>query len=263
MLGNFRENSLKVYFYVFIAVTYLPLLLLILLSFNRARTPGFPLVGFTLEWWQRFFTSASAMNTVQNSFLIGSATAMISTALGLLAAFALVRHFFRGKNLANALVLLPLCLPPVVVAVGALVFLRTVLDLELSRLTIILGHTLLALPFTTLVLIARLIGFDRTLEEAAYDLGANEFTTFRKITLPIIMPGIFVALMMGFIISFEDVVVAYFLSGFDTTIPVLVFGLQRRATGLPMVTVISAFMVFIMVVFLIVSLVWARRVANN
>lgn len=257
------DKSLKIYVYAFLAFIYLPLLLLIIFSFNDSRRVGFPLMGFTLEWWEMFFDSASAMSAVQNSFLIATITAMIATVAGLLAAFALVRHFFRGKSLAISSLLLPLCLPPVVVAVGALVFLRAVLGVELSRFTIILGHTLLALPYTTLILMARLIGFDRSLEEAACDLGANEFTAFRKITLPIIMPGVLVAMIVSFILSFEDVPVAYFLSGYDTTVPVLVFGLQRRAIGVPLTTAMSAFMVMIMLIVLIISVVWVRRAGKT
>jgi len=253
------EKSLRIYFYALLGLVYLPLILLIIFSFNDSRRVGFPLQGFTLEWWQRFFDRPEAITAVQTSLLVAGSTALIATAAGLLAALALVRHFFPGKRLATAVVVLPLCLPPVVIGVGAVVLLLAVLDVNLSKLTIIPGHALLALPYTTLILMARLIGFDRSLEEAACDLGANEFTAFRKITLPIIMPGIFVALIMAFIISFEDVPVAYFLGGYDTTLPVYIFGLLRWGIGLPVATAMSAFMTGIMLVAVICSVVWSLR----
>jgi spermidine/putrescine transport system permease protein len=259
MFRNIGERSLKIYFYAFLGIIYLPLILLIIFSFNDSRRMGFPPQGFTLEWWQRFLSRPEAVTAIENSFLVASVTALIATTVGLMAALALVRHFFRGKRLATSAVVLPLSLPPIVIAVGAVVLLLAVLDVELSRLTIILGHVLLALPYTTLILMARLIGFDRSLEEAACDLGANEFTTFRKITMPIIMPGVFVALIMAFIISLEDVPVAYFLGGYDTTIPVYIFGLLRLGIGLPVATAMSAFMTGIMLVAVIISVVWTRR----
>lgn len=263
MFHNIGQKIFRIHFYAFVALTYVPIILLIIFSFNDSHRVGFPLTGFTLEWWKMFFSDASAMGAVQNSFLIASITAVVAIAIGIPAAFALVRHFFRGKNLITSLVVLRLCLPSVVIGVALLLFIRVVLDVELSKFTIILGHLLLAIPYTILILMARLIGFDRSLEEAACDLGANEFTAFRKITLPIIMPGIFTALIVGFIISLEDVVVAHFLSGFETTIPVLVFSLMRRAYGVPLVTAMSAFMVAIVMAGLIVSVILARRAART
>ena len=259
MLRYITSRGLKFYFFLFIAVIYLPLILLVFFSFNDSILVGFPWRGFTLRWWGQFFQDPSALGVVKNSFIVASGTAVVSTMLGLSAAFVLVRRFFRGKNLLTYSILLPWFFPGIVVGIGLLILLRSVLDIELSLFTIMIGHILFSLPATTLILMARLIGFDRSLEEAACDLGANEFTTFRKITLPIIMPGVFVALFIGFTISLEDVVIAHFLTGADATIPIFVFGQLRRWSGLPMVTAISAFMVMIMGVTLFISWILAKR----
>ena len=259
MLRYITEKGLNFYFFLFIAVIYLPLILLVVFSFNDSILVGFPWRGFTLRWWEQFLQDPSALGVVKNSFIVASVTAVVSTVLGLLAAFVLVRHFFRGKNLITYSILLPWFFPAIVLGIGILIFLRSILDIELSLFTIMIGHILFSLPACTLILMARLIGFDRSLEEAACDLGASEFTTFRRITLPLIMPGIFVALFIGFTISLEDVVIAHFLAGAEATIPIFVFGQLRRWSGLPMVMAISAFMIMIMGVTLFISWILARR----
>lgn len=263
MLGcifrDIGEKGFKFYFFLFIAIIYLPLVLLVIFSFNNSILMGFPWRGFTLKWWEQFLHNPTALGVVKNSFIVASVAAVVSTASGLLAAFVLVRHIFRGKNLITYSIVLPMLFPAIVVGISILIFLRSVLNINLSLFTIMIGHILFALPYVTLILMARLIGFDRSLEEAAYDLGADEFTTFRKITLPLIMPGIFVALFIAFTISLEDVVIAHFLAGAQSTIPVFVYGQLRRWSGLPMVMAISAFMIMIMAVLLIISLISARR----
>jgi len=256
---NIGEKGLKLHVSLFLFITYLPLILVVILSFNDSKAVGFPLRGFTLQWWEMFFGSASAVGALRNSLIIGAVAALVSTAIGLLAAFALVRHFFHGKNLITYSLLLPLCLPAILMGIGILLLLRTILNVELSIFTIILGHILYALPATTLVLMARLIGFDRSLEEAACDLGANEFTTFRKITLPIIMPGFFVALFIAFTYSLQDVPLALFLGKEGATIPIYIYGMLRRWYGIPVSLAMSALMVMIGAVILLVSIVSGQR----
>jgi len=253
------EKSLKFYFFLFITVIYLPLILLIVFSFNDSVLVGFPWRGFTLRWWEQFLHNPAALRCVRNSFMVASVVAVASTMIGLLAAFVLARHVFRGKKFVTYSILMPLSLPAIMLGIGGLIFIRGTLGINLSLFTIMIGHILFSLPAVTLILMARLIGFDRSLEEAACDLGASEFTTFRRITLPLIMPGIFVALFIGFTNSLEDVVIAHFLAGAEATIPIFVYGQLRRWSGLPMVMAISAFMIMIMAVLLIVSLISARR----
>jgi len=162
--------------------------------------------------------------------------------MGLGVAFVLVRRVFRGQNVLLSSLLVPIAVPYLLIGISLFVLLRVELDLELSLFTIAIGHILAALPYSSLVLMARLIGFDRSLEEAAQDLGATEFTTFRKITFPLIRPGIFVSMFLAFIISLEDAVIVIFLAGGDQTVPLFVFMRLRRWEGLPMAMALSSFM---------------------
>ncbi len=129
-------------------------------------------------------------------------------------------------------------LPYLIIGIALLMFFSRV-NIKLSLGTVMIGHTLVALPFTTLIMVARLIGFDRSLEEAAMDLGADELTTFRKITLPLIMPGIVAAAFLAFTTSFEDASIAFFLLGTEQNIPIFIYGQLRYPKQLPMLTAMS------------------------
>ena len=260
MVREIGKKSLKFYFFLFTAVTYLPLILLIVFSFNDSFMAGFPFRGFTLKWWSEFFNHPTAISSVKNSLMLAASSSLIATALGLLIAFPIVRHFkFRGMGFLTYSSLLPLVIPPLSVGVSLIPLFKDVFGISLSLFTILVGHVVLGLPFTTLVLMARLIGFDVSLEEAAQDLGASEFTTFRKITLPLIMPGIFVAVFLSFSMSMMDVDIAYFLAGAQSTVPIFVFGQLRRWEGLPTVMALSGLMVMIALAIAVVYMFIMRR----
>jgi len=251
------KRILSTYFYLFMLVIYLPLLSLLVFSFNDSLSAGFPWKGFTLRWWETFFSDPVALTTVKNSFVVAVATAVVATFMGLGVAFVLVRRVFRGQNVLLSSLVVPIAVPYLLIAVGLFLLLRVGLDLEFSLFTVAIGHIVVALPYSTLVLMARLIGFDRSLEEAAQDLGATGFTTFRKITFPLITPGIFVSMFLAFIISLEDVIIANFLVGGDLTVPMFVWGRLRRWEGLPMAMALSSFMVIIALAFACVFLIRA------
>lgn len=259
MVRDIGKKSLKFYFFLFTAVTYLPLILLIVFSFNDSFMAGFPFRGFTLKWWSEFFNHPTAISSVKNSLMLAAGSSLIATALGLFIAYPIVRHpKFRGMGFLTYSSLLPLVIPPITVGVSLIPLVKAIFG-SLSLFTILVGHIVLGLPFTTLVLMARLIGFDVSLEEAAQDLGASEFTTFRKITLPLIMPGIFVAVFLSFSMSMMDVDIAYFLSGAQSTVPFFVFGQLRRWEGLPTVMALSGLMVMIALAIAIVYILVVRR----
>jgi spermidine/putrescine transport system permease protein len=261
MVREIGKKSLKFYFFLFTAVTYLPLILLIAFSFNDSFiVTAFPFRGFTLEWWSEFFHDPIAIRAVTNSLMLAASSSLIATGLGLLIAYPIVRHFkFRGMNFLTYSALLPLVIPPITVGISLLLLFSRIFDLSLSLFTVLVGHILLGLPFTTLVLMARLIGFDISLEEAAQDLGASEITTFRKITVPLIMPGIFVAVFLSFSMSMMDVDIAFFLSGAQSTVPMFVYGKLRRWEGLPTVMALSGLMVVISLAIAIVYMFIMRR----
>jgi len=233
---------LSLYFVVFFFIVYVPIFVLMVLSFNDSLVPGLPLLGFTTKWYEQFLSNPSALQSILNTVIVGLTTAFLATLGGMMAAFALVRHKFPLKSIFNSLILIPMVLPYILMGVSISLLFQGILRFELSLVTVAIGHTLVALPFSTLTMVARLTGFDRSLEEAAMDLGADELTTFRKVTLPLIMPGIIASAFLAFTTSFEDVTLAYFLGGFQQTLPMFIYGQLRYATSLPMLTALSVTM---------------------
>ncbi len=238
MLKGVRDKIFSAYFILFILFAYAPLIVLMVFSFNDSTIMSLPFKGFTLKWYQEFFANPAALKAINNSFLLASGTAILATVGGTMAAFALVRHRFVGRRLLQWFMLLPMVLPSLIVGVALLMFFSRV-GIRLSLFTVIIGHTLVALPFSTLIMVARLIGFDRSLEEAARDLGADELTTFRKVTFPLIMPGIISAAFLAFTVSFADTAIAFFLLGTEQNIPMFIYGQLRYPVKLPMLTAMS------------------------
>ena len=238
MLKGVRDKIFSAYFILFIIFVYAPLIVLMVFSFNDSPIMGLPFKGFTLRWYQEFFANSAALKAINNSFILASGTAILATVGGTMAAFALVRHRFVGRTLLQWFMLLPMVLPSLIIGVALLMFFSEV-GIRLSLFTVMIGHTLAALPFSTLIMVARLIGFDRSLEEAAMDLGADELTTFRKVTFPLIMPGIVAAAFLAFTVSFEDASLAFFLLGTEQNIPMFIYGQLRYPATLPMLTAMS------------------------
>lgn len=254
-----RNTIFSVYFALFMILIYGPFIVLMVFSLNDSIILALPLKGFTLKWYEKFFGDPKAISSILNSLLVASATAFLATSGGAMAAFALVRHRFTGRTLLQWFMLLPMVLPYIVIGIALFMFFSMV-GIEPSLLTIALGHTLVALPFTTLIMVARLIGFDRSLEEAAMDLGADELTTFRKVTLPIIMPGIVASAFLAFTTSFEDASLANFLAGYERTAPVFIYGILRRLPKeFPMLPAMSMVTLSIAFVLAIVSTLITRE----
>jgi spermidine/putrescine transport system permease protein len=253
MLKGVRDKIFSAYFILFILFVYAPLIVLMVFSFNDSTIMGPPFKGFTLKWYQEFFATPSALKAIKNSFLLASGTAILATVGGTMAAFALVRHRFVGRRLLQWFMLLPMVLPSLIIGVALLMFFSEV-GIELSLITVIIGHTLVALPFSTLIMVARLIGFDRSLEEAAMDLGADELTTFRKVTFPLIMPGIVAAAFLAFTVSFEDANITFFLLGTEQNISMFIYGQLRYPIKLPMLMAMS--MVTLSIALVLALLSW-------
>jgi spermidine/putrescine transport system permease protein len=221
------------YGWAFVLFLYGPLLLMPLFSLNDSILATFPLKGFTLRHYRSLAESPNMVAALGNSLRIGVSVSVISTVFGLLAALAATRFRLRSRNLVLGTIMLPLVVPSIVLAVALLVIVRRFLGLDLSLWTIGTGHLLLCVPFSTLVLIARLEGFDRNLEEASSDLGENGWMTFWRVTFPIALPGILASVLMSFTVSFDEFVLAFFLSGTDPTLPVYLFSQLRFPQKLP------------------------------
>ncbi len=220
------------YYVLLLFLLYLPIGILFIFSFSANTTISFPLRGFTLDWYERVFGDRFLLQAAWNSVQVALASSTVATALGTALALLLVRYDFRAKQLLAALAVLPLIVPAVVLAVALLILFRA-FDLPLSIVSIGAAHVVVSLPFTTLIVFARLVGFDRSLEDAAMDLGATYANTLRLIVLPIIAPAILAAWLVAFTVSFDEVALALFLAGRDATFPVYLAGHIRFSGNIP------------------------------
>ena len=197
-----------------LALFYLimPILVVVPLSFSSASYLSFPPPGFSLRWYRNFFTRADWLSSAWLSVWVGLAVTVLATTLGTPAAVALVRGRFSGKRLINAVILSPLIVPGIIVAIG-IYFFYARLGFVGNPVALVLAHTCLAVPFVVINVSATLYGFDEQLEYAAMSLGANPWGAFRQVTLPLIRPGVLAGALFAFVTSFDELVVALFMSG--------------------------------------------------
>ena len=243
------------------ALTYtflhLPLVVLMVFAFNRSRF-SVQWKGFTLEWFTRLAHRTDVLRALRLSVTVGLASTAIATVLGTLLAIALARYSLRGRRVYEGLLYLPIVTPEIVAGISLLI-LFSALGVTLGLGTIIIAHTAFSLPFVTVVVLARMAGMDRSLEEAALNLGADELTTFRRVTLPQLLPGIVAAALLAFTLSFDDFVITFFVAGVgSTTLPLVVYSMVRKSVE-PTINAISTIMLLLTTV-----LVWAAdRVARG
>jgi spermidine/putrescine transport system permease protein len=220
---------------LYLVVLYGPVLLLPLFSFNDNVYTVFPLSGFTVRWYEQLGREAPLLHALWASLKVAVAVALIGTVFGFLAAKAMTRYRLPGHRLLYGFLLVPLVVPPIIKGASLLSFFRQYLDVQLSLWTVGAAHVMVAVPFAMLVLIARLESFDRNLEEASADLGMSAWQTFRRITFPLALPGIISSLLLCFIVSFDEFMLAFFLSGNEPTLPIYMFGLLRFPDSMPII----------------------------
>ncbi|MCL4263138.1 MAG: ABC transporter permease [Anaerolineae bacterium] len=236
---------------------YLPILILIIYSFNANRVVGV-WTGFTIEWYRVLFNNQAMIDAFKVSIWVATWSTLISTILGTLAAISLERYRFRGKLPFDAVMYLPIIIPDIVMALSALLFFVMV-AVPLSRYTILIAHVAFNISFVAVIVRARLADMDRNLEEAAADLGANEWTAFRRVTLPLLMPAIISGALLAFTLSLDDFVITFFVSGpGSTTLPVRVYSMIKFGVT-PEVNAISTLMLIGSTFLVILSLVLQRR----
>ena len=233
-----RPWGLYVYAGFFLLFLYGPVLLLPLFSLSDGTTIAFPIRGFTLRWYRDLTADEQLFVSLGNSLRIALAVAAAATILGVMGAWALTRYRFRGRRPVIAFMMLPLIVPGLVLAVS-LLLLTHQLGIEPSLACIAFGQLLLCLPFATLVMMSRFQGVDRSLEEASRDLGVGPTATFFRVVLPIAWPGVLSSLLMTFTISFDEFILALFLSGSQTTLPVYMWGQLRFPGKLPSVLALA------------------------
>ncbi len=251
-MNNQRTSvPLTAYFFGLIALLYLPIAILFFFSINTNTTLSFPLQGLTVGWYQKLLGSDAVLGAARNSLFVAAGSSLAATVLGTMVSILYMRYQFRLKGLLIALAVLPLIVPYVVLAV-ALLLLFSVLHIERSLWTIGAAHTVVALPYTLLIIAARLAGFDANLEEAAMDLGANYPTTLFRIVLPMIFPAIVSAWLTAFTVSFDEFALALFLAGTQPTFPVYLFSQLRFTNRLPIMIAMAVLLMMgtLMLVFI-------------
>ncbi|MFH1185986.1 MAG: ABC transporter permease [Chloroflexota bacterium] len=243
---------LTLYYFGLIGLLYLPIAILFLFSINSNTILSFPLKGLTLEWYRQLFQLGPVLNSARNSLVVAAGSSLASTLLGLLVSILIMRYQFRGKGLLVALAVLPLIVPYIVLAV-ALLLLFSALQVDRSLWTIGVAHTVVALPYTVLIISSRLAGFDAYLEEAAMDLGANYLTTLRRVVVPMVRPAAVSAWLTAFTVSFDEFALALFLTGTHPTFPVYLFSQLRFANRLPIMIALAVLMMIGTLVLIIIA----------
>ncbi|HXF98780.1 MAG TPA: ABC transporter permease [Gaiellaceae bacterium] len=263
-MSALRRHALTVYAVLAVAYLLAPIAVVILFSFNDpAGRFNYVWQGFTLENWVEWDAVLGLRDAVVLSLEIGVLATLVATALGTLAALAIVRHRFRGRGLANTLVFLPIATPEIVLGASLLtLFLNTASVFPLGFATILIAHVMFVVSYVVVTVKARLIGLDRHLEEAAMDLGADEWTTFRKVTLPLLAPAMLAAALLGFALSIDDFVITYFVAGGEQTFPVFVWGIARVAVP-PQVNVVASAIFLLAIGLALGNVLWQLRAARR
>ena len=259
-----KRHALTVYAVAAVAYLILPIAVVILFSFNAPKSNfNYVWQGFTLDNWINWDEPIGIDAAVRTSLEVGVLATIVATALGTLIALAIVRHRFRGRGATNVLVFLPMSTPEIVLGASLLtLFLNTTAVFQLGFVTIFIAHVMFIVSFVVVTVKARLIGFDRHLEEAAMDLGANELTTFRKVTFPLIAPAMLAAALLGFALSIDDFVITYFNAGSQTqTFPLFVWATAQRALP-PQINVIASAIFLVAIAIALGNALWQVRGAR-
>jgi len=251
------NRPLHIYALLYLAFLYIPVLFLPVFSFNDSVFIAFPLQGFTTKWYVELFNNEPMFAALMNSIKVGGATSILATILGIFGAKAVTRYRMPGKAPAVFVIMLPLVIPGIILGVALLIVVSRI-GITLSLYTVALGHILISVPFAMATLIPRFEGFDRSMEEAAADLGDNAWWTFRRVTFPMVFPGVLASLLLCFTISFDEFIMAFFLAGTEPTLPIFIYGQLRFPVKLPGVLALGA--IILMVSFVVVFFSqWLRR----
>lgn len=262
--------ALRIFFVLLVAFLYVPLLVLVVFSFNRGDV-SFPLQGFTFSWYAKFATNPALLASLRRSAIVATASSIVAVGLGVLASYALVRRRFHGKSAFSALVFSPLVIPYLVFGIALLV-LFTAFDRVLTSTTgtylglglhsIVIGHVVVAIPYTILVIMPLLERLSVSLEEAAWDLGASPWKTFWRVTFPLLFPALLSAFLIAFTLSFDEFAIASFLAGTQPTWPVFLFAQLRVPSQLPQLVAVSSVILTVSIT-LVVAAEVGRRFAER
>jgi spermidine/putrescine transport system permease protein len=259
-----KRNALLIY--AGLAVAYMLIPIAVIAVFSFAQTPRDRLNfaindGFTLEYWEHAFSVVDLNEALLFSLQIAAVATVLSTVIGTLMAMALVRHRFPGRRATNLLIVLPMATPEIVIG-AALLSLFVSYNITLGFQTLLIAHVMFSISFVVVVVRSRLIGFDRSIEEAAADLGASAFETFRYVTLPLLAPAIMAGGLLAFALSIDDFVISNFNAGPDNeTFPIWVYGAALR--GIPVQVNVLATLLFVVTVAAVALVIWQQRRAER
>jgi spermidine/putrescine transport system permease protein len=242
---------LRIYSLIVYGFIYAPIIILIIFSFNTQKL-NLRWEGFTLKWYGVLFSDRQLFLATKNTLIIAVISTLIATIIGTLAALAMHRYRFPFYGTSETMMYIPIVIPEVVMGISLLVFFQKVANIALGLTTITLAHIAFCIPFVALVVRVRLHGYDKSIDEAAMDLGANELTTFLRITLPTIMPGVLAGAMLALTLSLDDYVITYFTAGpGSTTLPLRVFSMVKTAVT-PEINALST--LWVLIVFLLLAI---------
>ncbi len=252
-----RDLGLKLWAALVFLFLYLPLVVVVLYSFSATKVNAWPIKGYTFDWYGQLFQDSDIWDAVRLSLFVGLVAAAIAVLLGTLTAFAVDRYDFPGKPALRFLIVLPITLPGIVTGVALLAWFSQ-LGWPLSRWTIIVGHATFCVTLVLNNVVARLMQLPRQLDEASADLGARPWTTFRRITFPLVRPAIFSGAILAFTLSFDEIVVTFFLTGREKTLPLLIWGRLRQGIS-PEINAVATVIILVS----LVGVLLASRLARG
>jgi len=246
---------LRAHLWLVYAFLYLPILVLMGLSFNRGGMPT-AWTGFSTAWYGKLIASPQIVSSAVNTLIVAAVSTAIATALGTLLALGVERR--RQSNALDALLFAPMIIPDIVLAISLLSF-YTLLGFSLGLHSIILSHVVFNIAFVCAIVRTRLKHFDYSVVEASIDLGASEFTTFRRVTLPMIWPGVLAGAMLAFTLSVDEFIIAFFLTGTEPTMPVYIWSQLRFTSKLPSVVALGCVLLLLSLTLLFAAEYFRRR----
>lgn len=249
MLGRPARRALRAWTLLVLAFLYAPLILVVINAFNASKTFAFPPDGFTLQWWRAAMNSEGMWTSLGNSVLVGLAATALALVLGTMAAFAVQRFEFFGRNTVSFLVVLPITLPGIVTGIALNATFTSALGLTLGLATVIVGHATFCIVIVFNNTQARLRRLGTNLEDASADLGASTWQTFRYVTFPMMRGSLVAGAILAFALSFDEVVVTTFTAGASVqTLPIWIFGNLFRPNQAPVINVVAAALTLVAVV---------------
>ena len=237
---------------------YLPIVFMIMFSFDKSRTPGLPITGLTLHWYEVLLDNRQLLRAVGNTVTVAAVVSVLATIIGTMAAFVLVRGGIRYPNATRIAFTLPIMVPGVLIGVALLIFFARAADLQLSLLTVIAGQLVVTVPFVVLIVASRLHGFDRALEWAAADLGASPRQAIRHIVLPLIAPAILAGALISVTLSIDEFVITWFTVGSQPTLPTYIYTQVKFGVTPDINAVATIMLAATLLLFGIASLVMGR-----